>query len=428
MNKNSSEFPSYTNPNYTSIQSDMSMSQVNDKPGVNLNIKTKNRNQQKISINKLKRYKIGLIFFAIYVLTSISSFLIVKYQQPITTLNAFSETYIYLSFLVVFLFFSFILSKCASKSTYNIVNILKYYVPDWKKDMSKNDFKTLSSTFYIFEGTKEKFEKNVHKISFMLMVFLYFSMSFLLLSCYTYKETKNIYLIPLVFPLASLSIVVILRKLFLNTQQFDMLSTISLIILIIGIVFLFIFQVYIYNSSNEPGAIILIYCYATFGGLFFGLFSVFLKYFYNIYGTNFRISLIFGYIGLYNIIASPIILCLVCIWSTNDSIFNLGENSFGIWFGNFAINIIKVITAAHCVIGLSPLVFSMGMFLDCLINITVNIIAKDIESSVWYILSACFIFIGVFLGGLDKYLKNKIRDRELKEEQETYNLGNEKDE
>ena len=142
----------------------MSMSQVNDKPGVNLNIKTKNRNQQKISINKLKRYKIGLIFFAIYVLTSISSFLIVKYQQPITTLNAFSETYIYLSFLVVFLFFSFILSKYASKSTYNIVNILKYYVPDWKKDMSKNDFKTLSSTFYIFEGTKEKFEKNVHKI------------------------------------------------------------------------------------------------------------------------------------------------------------------------------------------------------------------------------------------------------------------------
>ena len=44
----------------------------------------------------------------------------------------------------------------------------------------------------------------------------------------------------------------------------------------------------------------------------------------------------------------------------------------------------------------------------------------------WYITSTCFILIGVVLGTLDKYLKNKIRDKELQEE-ENFDLGSEKE-
>ena len=433
FNNKSGGYVSFNNPTMTSITAnEISTSQV-DRPNINLNVK-KDKQKQETRINKLQRYKVGLIFYLIYLSTSISNFFLFRNVPKITNLNPFSETYMHLSFFTLFLFFSIILKKCASKKAYNIVNVLKYYVPDWKKEMNRNDFKTLSSTFYIFEGSKEKFEKNVHKISFMLMLLLFFSMCFLSISesVEIKKNENSIFLISLVFPLAAISIVIMLRKLFLNSQHFDMLSTISIIILIIGIVCLFIFQNKIYlDEQQDLSVAIQVYSYSCIGGIFFGLFSVFLKYSYNIYGKNFQISLIFGYIGLYNVITIPIVLCLVCIFANNEEgaipyvIFDL-HNMVLAWIGKFAVNVIRIVTITHCVIGLSPLVFCMGMFMDCLINLTLNLCFKNVTIDAWYITSTCFILIGVVLGTLDKYLKNKIRDKELQEE-ENFDLGSEKE-
>ena len=435
FNNKSGGYVSFNNPTMTSIASnDVSTSQV-ERPGVNLNVK-KDKVKQETRINKLQRYKVGLIFYLIYLSTSISNFFLFRSYHDITNLNPFSETYMHLAFLTLFLFISIILKKCASKKAYNIVNVLKYYVPDWKKEMNRNDFKTLSSTFYIFEGSKEKFDKNVHKISFMLMLLLFFSMCFLSISesveIKINKNGESLFLISLVFPLAAISIVIMLRKLFLNSQHFDMLSTISIIILMIGIVCLFIFQNNIYiNEEHDLSVAIQVYSYACLGGIFFGLFSVFLKYSYNIYGKNFKISLIFGYIGLYNVITIPIVLCLVCIFANSDEgaipylIFDL-HNMVLPWIGKFAVNVIRIVTITHCVIGLSPLVFCMGMFMDCLINLTLNLCFTKFDMIGWYITSACFILVGVVLGTLDKYLKNKIRDKEL-EEEENFDLASEKE-
>ena len=64
--------------------------------------------------------------------------------------------------------------------------------------------------------------------------------------------------------------------------------------------------------------------------------------------------------------------------------------------------------------------------MDCLINLTLNLCFKNVTIDAWYITSTCFILIGVVLGTLDKYLKNKIRDKELQEE-ENFDLGSEKE-
>ena len=130
-------------------------------------------------------------------------------------------------------------------------------------------------------------------------------------------------------------------------------------------------------------------------------------------------------------ITIPIVLCLVCIFANNEEgaipyvIFDL-HNMVLAWIGKFAVNVIRIVTITHCVIGLSPLVFCMGMFMDCLINLTLNLCFKNVTIDAWYITSTCFILIGVVLGTLDKYLKNKIRDKELQEE-ENFDLGSEKE-
>ncbi len=51
------------------------------------------------------------------------------------------------------------------------INIMINYVPDWKKE---NDGDIKSSSFYVYEGTTEKFNKMIHKISFVLMWMVFF--------------------------------------------------------------------------------------------------------------------------------------------------------------------------------------------------------------------------------------------------------------
>ena len=75
------------------------------------------------------------------------------------------------------------------------------------------------------------------------------------------------------------------------------------------------------------------------------------------------------------------------------------------------LNVVKVVTTVHCILGLSPLVFGMGMFIDCLVNITLNIAAGKIQSGREYWVAAGFILVGILLGGLEKFLKNKIIEK-----------------
>jgi hypothetical protein len=196
-----------------------------------------------------------------------------------------------------------------------------------------------------------------------------------------------------------------------------------MIILIIGIITLFIFQSKLYSSD----IIFAIYNYSTFGGIFFGFFSISLKYFYNLYSVNFKISTIFGFIGLYTLITMPIILCIGCIWSDGVNIFELG-GSFKWWCLKLIVNVVKVVTTVHCILGLSPLVFGMGMFIDCLINITLNIATGKIkrdELDELYWIAAGFILVGILLGGLEKFLKNKIIEKKKKKRIKDEQLGEE---
>ena len=389
----------------------------------NLNImplKVENKNQNELirkkikhlkKTNKLFRYKIGLIFYIIYIVTNLVELISTIFFEYDFDFDPFCETYMRYSAFIIFIILSPFLNKTNSSKLFDIINITKYYIPDWKKKKNGN----LSSVFYVFEGTEEKFNKTVHKISFLFMILIYLSMSFYLISYMKASSDIRAYIIPILFPMSSILIIIFLRKYFLHTQSLDLLSKISLVFIFISVALLFYFQIYIYEDSK----LFEIFGYSFIGGVFFGMFSTFLKYYSNIYGENFKISAILGYIGVFTLITVPFIICLVCLFNedldTHFNLFSVGNNILN-YIVLFICSIIKFICTFHCIISLSPLVFSFAIFFVLLLNFIINIMLGFIKSHWSFYIGAVFLILGVSGGVIDKYLKNAIKAKKVKKE------------
>ncbi len=353
--------------------------------------------------NKVKRYSLGLFFFCSYILLNAIELIICITYEYNYELEPLSEIYLRLSSLLLIIFFSMLFSKIEKKKYMNSINIMRNYVPDWKE---QNDIKTKSSLFYVYEGTTEKFNKMVHKISFFLMWVIFFALFFDFCS---FKNTillnKRLYMSNTSFPLFSILIIVILRKYFLHTAKFTLLAKSSAIMIIFGIICIFIYQFNIYdNLMSKP------YIYGAIGGIFFGFFSTILKYQSNLYGENFKLSAVLGYIGIFTFTTIPFIICFYCIFFFDENskvtLFSFGNNTTVYGF-IFFINFLKFIFSIHCIIALSPLVFSMGLFINILINLAIEMIFSNLNFNFLYFLSVFFVLIGFLIGFIDKYLKSK---------------------
>ena len=361
--------------------------------------------------NKLHRYKIGLIFYIIYIVVDLIELIATIIFKFDLDFDPFCETYVRYSAFTIFIFLSPFLNKTNSSKLFDIINITKYYIPDWKKKKNGN----LSSVFYVFEGTEEKFNKTVHKISFLFMILIYISQSFYLISYIKASKDIQAFIIPILFPMGSILIILFLRKYFLHTQSLDLLSKISLILISISVIFLFFFQYSIFEDQKPFE----IFGYSFVGGVFFGMFSTFLKYYSNIYGENFKFTTVLGYIGLFTLITVPIIICLICLFNEDlDSHFNLFSygNDLACYIFVFICSFIKFFCTFHCIISLSPLVFSLAMFFILLLNFLINIFWGYINSHWSFYVAAIFLILGVSGGVLDKYLKNSIKANKTKKE------------
>ena len=366
-------------------------------------------------VNKLHRYKIGLIFLIIYLIVEITELILTILTEYNFDYNPFCETYIRYSAFVVFLFFAPFINK-SNSSLFDIINITKYYIPDWKKKKNGN----LSSVFYVFEGTEEKFNKTVHKISFLFTALVYLSMSFYLHSYIEASKDIKAYVIPILFPMGSVLIIIFMRKYFLHTQDLDLLNKISILLISISVIFLIIFQYSIFKDKET----LEIFGFSLIGGVFFGMFSIFLKYYSNIYGENFRLTSVIGYIGIFTLITVPLLICLICLFNDKlDEYFNLFTygNNLAAYIILFICNFIKFFCTFHCIISLSPLVFSLSIFFMLLLNLLINIFWGYIDSHWTFYVAGIFLILGVAGGILDKYLKNSIKADKTKKQMEFEN-------
>ena len=96
--------------------------------------------------NKLHRYKIGLIFYIIYIIVNLIDLITTIIFKFDLDFDPFCETYARFSAFTIFIFVSPFLNKTNSSKLFDIINITKYYIPDWKKKKNGN----LSSVFYVF--------------------------------------------------------------------------------------------------------------------------------------------------------------------------------------------------------------------------------------------------------------------------------------
>lgn len=363
--------------------------------------------------NKLHRYKIGLVFYMIYISVSIIELIIQIITKYDFDFEPFCETYLRYSAFTIFLFLSPFINKTNSSKLFDVINITKYYIPDWKKKKNGN----LSSVFYVFEGTEEKFNKTVHKMSFLFMVLIYLSMSFYLISYIQASTDIQAFIIPILFPMGSIVIIIFLRKYFLHTQNLDLLNKISLTLISISVIFLIIFQYFIFKDKNKKS--FEIFGFSFIGGVFFGMFSTFLKYYSNIYGENFKFTTILGYIGVFTLITVPFIICLICLFNedldSNFNLFNRGNNIV-CYITLFICSFIKFFCSFHCIISLSPLVFNLAMFFILLLNLLINIFWGYIEYKWTILVGGVLLILGVIGGILDKYLKNSIKAKKSKRE------------
>ena len=363
------------------------------------------KNSTNFSYNKSKRYKIGISFFILYLTLNSLDSILISYFDYDFKINIFGEIYLRMSFLFIFIFLSVFFPKTTKKLT--LFNLMKFYVPDWKKNMNfEND--NLNTNFYIHEGTTEKFNKTIHKISFLFMFLLYFSLCFYTKSysngILNHKKNKKIFIISLSFPLGLIMIVMILRRFFLFSKKFDKLSKISISFLILGIGFLSIFEIENFDHQHHHE----IFFYSFFGGIFYGFYSTFLKYFY-IYGKNFNIEKILGYIGIYTFICCPFFLCLILWLNYNKNtihMFEFGNNKI-CYFLMFFINVVNYIIQIHCIISLSPFIFGFATFVSVLILFTIHVCLGNLKSDCYYFLGLGLILIGTFVGIFDKYLKQR---------------------
>ena len=364
--------------------------------------------------NKLHRYKIGLVFYIVYISVCLIELIVTIIFDYDFNFEPFCETYLRYSAFTFFLFLSPFINKTNSSKLFDIINITKYYIPDWKKKKNGN----LSSVFYVFEGTEEKFNKTVHKISFLFMVLVYLSMSFYLIAYIKASTDIQAFIIPILFPMGSILIIIFLRKYFLHTQNLDLLSKISLLLISISVIFLFFFQYSIFRESQGKSPFE-IFGFSFIGGVFFGMFSTFLKYYSNIYGENFKFTTILGYIGVFTLITVQFIICLICLFNedldTNFNLFNRGNNIV-CYIILFICSFIKFFCTFHCIISLSPLVFSLAMFFILLLNLLINIFWGYINSHWTFYIAATLLILGVIGGILDKYLKNSIKANKSKRE------------
>ena len=360
--------------------------------------------------NKLHRYKIGLIFYIIYIVVDISELILTILTEYDFDYDPFCETYLRYGAFAVFLLISPFLNK-SNSSLFDMINITRYYIPDWKKKKNGN----LSSVFYVFEGTEEKFNKTVHKISFLFTVLIYISMSFYLYSYIEASKDIQAYIVPILFPMGSVLIILFMRKYFLHTQNLDLLSKISVLLISISVIFLIIFQYFIFEDKKPFE----IFGFSFIGGVSFGMFSTFLKYYSNIYGENFRLTSVLGYIGVFTLITVPLIICLICLYDDDlDNHFDLFKqgNNLAVYIILFISSFIKLFCSFHCIISLSPLVFSISIFFILLLNLLINIFWGYIESSWAFYVAGVFLILGVAGGILDKYLKHSIKADKTKNE------------
>jgi hypothetical protein len=349
--------------------------------------------------NVIKKYKIGLVLYILYILCETGIDMIDEYNHDYYD-HPFTSSYIYVSLMVLFfpsyLIVEFIRKKCCDKKAHVLTRNFYYFLN--KKRLEENAFNDLKR-FSLF--SENHFKNNIFKISLLLM-----SLSFI----GTVARTYSISLVKLKSQNSTIVLVALVTTILLQKCYFDKNLTIFSILGIatnlLGLLLLFLFQFLDYFDEevffqSMTASII--------SGLSFSFLISLLKLYYQQYGYTFNIFLVYGYIGLFCLTIVPFILFIIIVFFDSESELYFPSNML-IEIPRIILGcIIKNLLAYYTIVYLSPAVFIIGVTFTIPSSVIFDYLnSKSISiNNPLFILGSIFIIVSFLSIAYSKYKKIK---------------------
>lgn len=348
-----------------------------------------NEKMQKNLIKKKNRYKVGFIFYALFLTCEITNFFYSHFDEK-NIYSPFSTNYIQNSSMSLILIFYFILQKFSSKKRSAIkLNLYYEHYRYFYNVRNDQQFALMDLEDYAIHS-EDKFSKNLHKISIRLMLLFYFYTCFKSLSL----QKLDIKSVDSTMIFTSLITTLILRKVMLRHFYTGKYIIIAFIFNLLGVICIFVFQIEHYYNDNLLSFAQL---YSVLSGVCFSFLICLIKFHYNQYGINFNIFLIYGFSGLYCLILVPFIIFFATIFKFEDNFFEI-NNIYLFLLSIFTNSILRNLFAAFSIIYLSPLVFILGMTLTVPVIILIDLFYGQFSWKLdYFFIIGCGLLVFSFL-------------------------------
>jgi drug/metabolite transporter (DMT)-like permease len=342
---------------------------------------TPNKTEKKV--NKLYTKKVlGYILLLFVILITVLSSIWI--QDISANINTFLLTYINYSFLSLFILF------------YHIKQGLKRY------------FKNQASpeTVTIDQDTTKLHDKAIpqkvfYTMCIILMIFWYFGNAFYNLGLTKTSITSS-------NALSNTAILFILfEKAIFFRKRCSVYKIVGVTLCTTGIALMTYYDS-LERRNGTKGSIIGD-IYIVLGALFYSFYANSLKYYSKRYKA-FDMTLVFGYIGLFNMLIIPLVLLTLHLTGIEVFVVPSWHSILYIFINALVAGFISDFFLANTIILLAPHIVSFGMTLTIPLSYLFDFYKDNVDFSLLYLVSTLIIFLSftiIFIESYQKYQKKK---------------------
>jgi drug/metabolite transporter (DMT)-like permease len=145
------------------------------------------------------------------------------------------------------------------------------------------------------------------------------------------------------------------------------------------------------------------------GSLFYSFYATALKYFSKRYKA-FDMMLVFGYIGLFNMLLMPVVILILHLTGFEDFVLPSWQSILYIFINALVAGYISDFFMANAIILLAPHIVSFGLTITIPLSYLFDFYYGNVEFSVLYLISSVLIFSScsvIFAESYMKYAKKK---------------------
>jgi len=145
--------------------------------------------------------------------------------------------------------------------------------------------------------------------------------------------------------------------------------------------------------------------------LFYSVYAILLKYFSKKYKQDFDMMEVFGYIGLYNLIITPLILIILHFTQLEEVVIPTLNGFLLIFLNALFAGLISDLCMSYSVILLSPHIVSFGLIFTSPLSLLYDYLIGNIEINIYYLMGSSLMIISILIVFYENLIK--IRNKKL---------------